>query len=129
MIFQKTAFFAGNKDRLHRAVQRENGKLLKDKRFSVVLKSTKVKRHTAIPFRFHCNYEKCEDGYTIRYFAVPTWIYFVGFLLCLAVMGFYSYYRQWNPFISCGLFVLFCFPNYFIQRSQCIRLFEAICQK
>ena len=128
-MLRKTAFFAGNRDRLHRCVQRENGKMLNDQRFSVVLKSDKVKRHTAIPFRFYCQYEKCEGGYNIRYFAAPTWICIAGFLLCLTGLGLYSDYRQWNPFISCGLFTLFCFPSYFIQRSQCIRLFKAICQK
>ena len=129
MIFQKTVFFAGNKDRLHRAVRRENGKILKDQQLSVILKSNKVKRHMAIPFCFHCKYQKCDNGYNIQYFVVPTLLHFACFLLCLALLGIYSYHRQWNPFISCGLFVLFCFPNYFIQRSQCIRLFEAICQK
>ena len=129
MIFSKTVFFSGNKDRLHRSVQRENGKMLENQRFSVTFKSNKVKRHMAIPFRFHCEYEKCEGGYNIRYLAVPTLLHFIGFLLCLVFLGFYFDYRQWNPFISCGLFLLFCVPNYFIQRSQCIRLFEEVCQK
>lgn len=128
MTFRKTVFFMGNRDRLHRYVQREKGKMLLNQRFVVVLKSNKV-RHAAIPFCFYCKYQKCDNGYNIQFFAVPTVVHLVCFLLCLIFMGFYFFYRQWNPYISCGLFVLFCFPNYFIQRSQCIRLFEAVCQK
>ena len=129
MIFPKTVFFAGNKDRLHRYVRRENGKLLQDQRFSVILRSNKVKGYTAIPFCFYCKYQKCDNGYNIQYFAIPTLLYLVCFLLCVVFLGLYFYHRQWNPYISCGMFVLFCIPNYFIQRSQCIRLFGAACQK
>ncbi len=129
MMFHKTVFFVGNRDRLYRYVQQENGKIWKDQRFRLVLRSNKVKRYTAIPFRFYCKYQKCDNGYNIQYLPIPTGLHLLCFLLTIVFLGLYCYHRQWNPFIACGLFVLLCFPNYCIQRSQCIRQFEAVCQK
>lgn len=128
-MFKKNVFFDGNSDRLHRCIRRENGKLFKNQRFTIILKSKQVKKLSAIPFCFHCRFDKVENGYHIRYFMIPTVFHFLEFLLVMALIGLYSYYRQYNPIISCGLFTLLCIPNYFIQRSQCIRIFEAICQK
>lgn len=129
MFFQRTAFFKGNRERLQKCIQRENGKLLKDQQFTMIFRSDKVKRHTAIPFCFRCKYEKSDNGYQIRYSAIPTWLHFVLHLVCVVLLGLYSCYRQGNPLIWCGSFILLSVPNYFIQRSRCIRLFEAVCNK
>ena len=128
-MFRKNVFFDGNLDRLHRCVRREKGKLLKNQRFTMILKSKKVRRLSAIPFCFRCRFQKCENGYHILYYLIPAWSHFLWFLLAIAIVGVYAYYRQWDFFVACGLFTLLCVPSYFIQRSQCILLFEAICQK
>lgn len=129
MIFRKKVFFAGNRERLHKYIQGKQGKMLKHQAFVVTLKSDKVKRYAAIPFCFYCRYQKCENGYDIRYFPCISVLGFVRFLLGMAGFGYIFYQRQVNLFFAFSLLILLCMINYFVQRSQCVRQFEAACLK
>ena len=125
----KTVLFNGSKEKLQRFVQRGNGKMLGDQRFYVDVKDKKLKRHHAFAFRFHCQYQKTEKGYEIRYFILPTPFGFARMAILCTLVGIVVHGRQLNPLIVYGFLAIAYFINYFCQRSQCIRQFETECSK
>lgn len=83
----------------------------------------------AIPFLFYCKYEKREDGYQIRYFTSLSVFGFLRLLLCFAVIGWIVYQQRLNLYAAYGILGLLCCINHFVQRSHCIKQFEAEYQK
>ena len=128
-FLRKDILFVGNKDRLQRFVKRENGKFLDHQKFTVVFKSSKIRRkYRPIPFCFHCTYEKEKNGYSITYYVVPSTTGSIIILLEWAFLFFITWWQHWNPLIILVVFI-FALPNYLSERSDCIRQFEAACQK
>jgi hypothetical protein len=128
-FFVKSVFFHGDKGRIKRFVERENGKMLADQRFWVIIKNNRVKWRSQNTFCFVCRYYKVEGGYQIRYIPLLSVFSLLQLIVLLVVIGWVVYERQLNPYITYGVAALLYSPNYFIQRSRCIRQFEAACQK
>ena len=108
-MFQKRATFKGNKERLHRFVQRANGKMLGNQRFCVNLKDKRVK--CAFSLRFHCRYQKVDDGYEILYFITPILFDLVCSAVLLALLCWLLWQKQINPYFTLGFGLIACFIN------------------
>ena len=126
-MFQRKVFFEGTKDRLHRFIQRQNGKLIDDQRFTVVYRiKSRRGAHTQC---VRGQYKKAENGYDIHYFVLPTIWNVSESLLLMALVGIIYHYIQEDPTALYIMIVLFGIAGYFVQRARCIRKFEADCKK
>lgn len=122
-------FVHGDKNRLQRLVMRTNGKMLDNQRFSVAMKSKKVKQYSAIPFLFHCRYGRVEGGYQVHYFTTLTLWGYLRLLLGIAVIGWLAYRQPMSPYAIYGFSgAVYCL-NHIIQRRHCVAQFEAEYQK
>ena len=128
-FIHRNILFIGNIDRLKRFIKRENGKLLDHQKFIVVFRSRKIRRqYRAIPFCFHCAYEKQEDGYNITFYALPSTAGCIYILIGWAFLFFLTWWKHLNP-LNLLLFFIFALLNYLREYSDCVKQFKAACQK
>lgn len=125
----RSVFVHGDKNRLQKLVTRTNGKMLDNQRFSVVIRSEKVKRYSAIPFLFHCSYERAEGGYQVQYFTTLTLWGCLRLLLSVAVIAWLAHQRQLNPYAIYGFCGAVYSVNHIIQRRHCVKQFEEAYRK
>lgn len=121
----RSVFVHGDKARLQKLVTRTNGKMLANQRFSVVMKSEKIKQYSAIPFLFHCSYKRVDGGYHIQYFTTLTLWGYLRLLLCAACIGWLVSRQQLSPYAIYGLCAALYCINHIIQRRHCVAQFEA----
>ncbi len=122
-LFRKHIFVEGSKEKLHRFIQRSNGKMLESQRFRVDLKDNKLKRQRAFPFRFHCSYQKADCGYDIRYCVTPTPVGFVRVGIWLGLLSLLICQNRVNAILVGGTLMILYLMNLSSQRSHCISQF------
>ena len=132
MKFIRSFFFVGNKERLQKTVKRANGKMLSEQRFTVLMRDKTIQRHgfpqQAFCFRFHCRFQKKENGYEIQYFSTPDWWTLVRVLALPALLWWALYKKPTSIYLAGGALLLLII-NLACQGVRCAKQFEKMCEK
>ena len=127
MRFGRSFFFVGNMERLQKMVHRANGEMLSKQRFSAIMCDNTIRRY-AFRFRFHCCYQRKENGYEIRYFAIPNWWTLVRVMALPALLWLALYQKSTSIYLA-GFALLLLVVNLVRQGVHCAKQFEEMCEK
>ena len=132
MRFGRSFFFVGNKERLQKTVQRANGKMLSEQRFSVLVYDKSIQQRgllrDAYGFRFYCRFQKKENGYEIRYFVTPT-CWTLARTMVVPALLWLALHQESSSIYLAGFVLLLLLVNLVRQGVHCAEQFEEMCEK